>query len=1232
MKKILQIPIVDVQSNSGKISDNFDSHQTEKNLYLTEKSFNLRVKRSNDDKTLVEATAEGDYTHCLSAEEIKDIAYASYKNYKTKKTKKVQFEVVDSLAQLKTTITKFLIKTRIQNENKRTEASLTLIIYQAESKHFTSLVVYFDRGLEQGFYADSLMQPISSELQSFFDNQKVELLYLTDHFTQQQDSYNSGIWALENAADMNRMIDFHQELGWGISQLNQLRSKDSFHEKRMEFAEKLFSDSHWRRHHPTIQVNFEKQKKLLSRIPLEISADNGESSAKRFKTHRNNVKDLLAIFTENFLTVFSQQLAVFHLMARNEHINMQTLKSELVTGATGALVGVSLSGIVLGNMAGAVPSIAASARAITSKFLVKKQTSQKITKYFYGLEEGTLSELLCKAAVNIFYSFEYQFMHLIDKAGYKVAMEKLADDAVDRVINYLKNHEPDNIVISNELIEKAVLFGPSDKFFKLNPKSLQIQVKGKVFLNEKKEIISTEKLYKKIGLITFNSFHQPNKLYESKAAPQKYGYRRLFNWEKDENGDLKQSLQAEYTEVLFVQPEYEYVLKPEMLTTEIAEILDQIENRFPPQISNISTQKKISKQPIYFDLRDPVADFTGRVKILKDLHETLLSERKIAVVSALSALSIAESSASAASSQSSSGSQLSISGLGGVGKTQLALQYAKLYAQDYDHNVLWINAETKENLSFSFTKLARKLQLETKDRYGQDKNLEEIVEAVYEYFSGQKSLFILDNVEDYREIEIYLPKSMLGNKPTILITSRYSNWSNVAPVFSLNVFTEQETLEFFKKSLDEDSSDGDIKLLNRLLEGLPLALKQAITYINFQRSNLHFSVEDYINCYKEKARMLLDFNSAAYGNDPYLKTVFTTFMVSLDKIKVHPTQGNDAVDVLYMMAYLDPEHISSKFFYIIKKIKRFPMKTFYMLRLMDDELKNSYINNLVYLLKSYSLINSGSNSGEYTIHRVIQRVLRISLESDKQKFLEIIGITQAILRLNGEYKDLNYLHFLLYMSEHRDKEEVKSILGYDSMVPFFNSIALIAETNMSHWRYFLELAYLQYPKKKFLEFLSDALAYSRKEGFCNLVSDILGYLGEQFDQKRLTQDHLQYVMNQLLRSKDEYKLARFSNFPEKRSRQEYAYQLIAMFKIEKLGRLFPEFYACSRRKRSLCLTQEQLEAFKHEAIRSHMEKVSLMTHWVSSGLMTKNILSAIIRGDWQDVAVNFELIASSEIL
>ncbi len=115
----------------------------------------------------------------------------------------------------------------------------------------------------------------------------------------------------------------------GIGQLNQSRGKNFFYEKRLEYTEKLYADASWKSCHSVVQVNLDEQRKRLFLIPSGANVDNGEPSVKRPKTFKNNVKDLLDIFTENFLTAFSKHLAVLHLRARNADLNIQTLNIEV---------------------------------------------------------------------------------------------------------------------------------------------------------------------------------------------------------------------------------------------------------------------------------------------------------------------------------------------------------------------------------------------------------------------------------------------------------------------------------------------------------------------------------------------------------------------------------------------------------------------------------------------------------------------------------------------------------------------------------------------------------------------------------------------------------------------------------------------------------------------------------------------------------------------------------------
>lgn len=451
---------------------------------------------------------------------------------------------------------------------------------------------------------------------------------------------------------------------------------------------------------------------------------------------------------------------------------------------------------------------------------------------------------------------------------------------------------------------------------------------GNILKDSNGASVNTADLYEKTGLVIIINAEQSKKFYSFKelGINKQYSYRQPFDWEKEKNGELREEYKKKFIEetpstkeniYLVESKSYQYILKKEDKSSIAQLILTQIEKQYSTPIF----KKEKNKKTILFNLKSPIKNFIGRTLVLEKLHKLLTPENAAAITPNLSNLSIKNSVPQVGDLvQNYPSEQLVISGLGGIGKTQLALRYAELYTAHYDNNVLWINAETKQNLFQSFFKLAKKLEFYTKNDYNKEKDLEEITEEVYNYFSDRKSLFILDNVENYRLIEPYLPKSILGNKPTVLITSRYSNWENVAQVLTLNVFTDQEAEAFFKQELNIKgiTKDREIKELNKLLQGLPLALQQALAYIKLRKNmDPTFSIGDYIELYKEKSENLLSFSFYNYNNDPYINTVFTVWLVTLDKIKAEPI-GKEAIILLNIMAYLDPENISSKIFSYLK--------------------------------------------------------------------------------------------------------------------------------------------------------------------------------------------------------------------------------------------------------------------------------------------------------------------------
>jgi hypothetical protein len=137
----------------------------------------------------------------------------------------------------------------------------------------------------------------------------------------------------------------------------------------------------------------------------------------------------------------------------------------------------------------------------------------------------------------------------------------------------------------------------------------------------------------------------------------------------------------------------------------------------------------LQENSIWFDVRNPVESFTGRSKELENLHKEVQrnlgkNKHKLTVISQVT----------------------SICGLGGIGKSEIAKMYARQHCQDYDGNVIWINAATYGTLEESFHRLAKdKLNISTKSIDGQEKDIKSIVQEVYKYFSKRKSLFFFDN-------------------------------------------------------------------------------------------------------------------------------------------------------------------------------------------------------------------------------------------------------------------------------------------------------------------------------------------------------------------------------------------------------------------------------------------------------------------------------------------------------
>ncbi len=358
-------------------------------------------------------------------------------------------------------------------------------------------------------------------------------------------------------------------------------------------------------------------------------------------------------------------------------------------------------------------------------------------------------------------------------------------------------------------------------------------------------------------------------------------------------------------------------------------------------------------------------------------------------------------------SKSADVEKVAVAGMGGVGKTQLLKEFICRNRKEYS-NVIWIDAETAENIEDSFTKLSiENLQLKTTDANGGMKNSKSVIEQVYNKLGERKTLYVFDNVDSNSILTFILARAPpCGVNPHIIITSRLKKWPDGIKVISLKVWTPDESVEFISDVLKDCDSENDKKLLAEKLQHFPLALRQATAYIQFQQEmdmdNFEFSykISDYIQEFEDATKDILD--STIFQEQsltPYQKTTYTTWIITMEKIQKDKLYGRLAIKMLNMMAYFLPDNIDTRWFLDIP---------------WDDE--NRQINDkkrklysATQLLVKYCMVDSKERKGILGIHRLVQKVIKLKVkESDKQPDKEEQILRDALIMFSKDV-ELNYV-------------------------------------------------------------------------------------------------------------------------------------------------------------------------------------------------------------------------------
>lgn len=297
-----------------------------------------------------------------------------------------------------------------------------------------------------------------------------------------------------------------------------------------------------------------------------------------------------------------------------------------------------------------------------------------------------------------------------------------------------------------------------------------------------------------------------------------------------------------------------------------------------------------------------------------------------------------------------------IHGLGGVGKTRVAIEFAKRFSQDYSA-LLFLAADTPSTLEANLAGLCGALVLDLPEK--DNANQEEQVAAAIRWLRRNSGwLLIIDNVDTMEaalEVEKLLSKLNTGH---VLITSRLSDWGPSIEALDLDVVSEDaaKTILLMRTEGKRKSSESDPEdafLLGKELGQLPLALEQAGAFIAKNACGF----KEYHQRWRKHEVKIVKWHDPLQMKYP--RSVATTWETTFDLL------SESGRGVLNLLCWLAPDPIPCE---MIFKLDAAEGES-----LIDAE---DGIANLV----EYSFLKRSEDQSSVSMHRLVQEIAHLRIE------------------------------------------------------------------------------------------------------------------------------------------------------------------------------------------------------------------------------------------------------------
>jgi MinD-like ATPase involved in chromosome partitioning or flagellar assembly/tetratricopeptide (TPR) repeat protein len=423
--------------------------------------------------------------------------------------------------------------------------------------------------------------------------------------------------------------------------------------------------------------------------------------------------------------------------------------------------------------------------------------------------------------------------------------------------------------------------------------------------------------------------------------------------------------------------------------------------RTPPRVSNLPQRN---------------ATFTGRSAVLDALRNRLAGDTTV-VVQALY-------------------------GMGGVGKTQVALEYAYRFAPYYDI-VWWISAEQPGLVRSGLAALADRLELPAGENV--QEKVDAVLDALRQGDPSSRWLLVFDNAGEPESLRQYLP----SGPGHVLLTSRDQAWAQQvqAEPVQVDVFRREESLALLRKSLP-GIAEADASGLAAKLGDLPLAIVQAGAWL----AATGMPVDQYLDLLDTQLPRILEEHPPA----GYQWSVASTWLVSLDRLRAEKPA---AAKLLELCAFFAPEPIPM-WLVIGDRAARFTEVLLPYDPLLRDPILQGY---LIREIGKYALARLDTGRPSIQLHRLVQAVIRGVL-SEAEAAEDSKHVQEILAAANPKdpddrdkwpiYQDI-LPHLLISGALESTNPDVRQLISdmvrYLYKINDYSSSRELAEQALAHW-------------------------------------------------------------------------------------------------------------------------------------------------------------------------------------